>query len=207
MDCTEFLHRYSDYDDSLLPPGELSEVRAHLAACAACARYDRVLRKGRMLARQLPAPEPSPDFEGRLGQRLRRSGGSWAGGPRGGRGRGGVVLPGFAAAAMAAVTILLVATSALALLDRLERPGAAARETALAAVVSPPPAMVVPVALEGRSVVLPAAGPRIPRAWSAERVDRRLASSYSPLVTGPPAYRAVRAHPLGPTNPLRRTLD
>ncbi|MFW5951867.1 MAG: anti-sigma factor family protein, partial [Gemmatimonadota bacterium] len=70
MDCREFLTRYSDYDDSLVPPTEAERFRAHMAGCEACARYDRVLRKGRMLARQLPGPEPATDFGPRLLRRL-----------------------------------------------------------------------------------------------------------------------------------------
>ena len=69
MDCSEFLDRYSEYDDSLLPPREEAVFRAHLETCEACARYDRVLRKGRMLARQM-APHPAPDFMPRLRLRL-----------------------------------------------------------------------------------------------------------------------------------------
>lgn len=208
MDCTDFLERYSDYDDSLLSQRELSEFRAHLRACPACARYDHVLRKGRMLARQIPAPEPDREFGARLRHRL------------GGRRRSGVVLPPFAAAAMAAVTILLVATSALPLLERVSGPTAgsadgAGRREAVTTRASDrwlrgsgsPTGLVVPVALEGRSVVLPATSPRVPRAWAAERVDRRRVASYSPLVTGPPAYRATRTYPLGSMTSTRRTLD
>ncbi|MBW3553244.1 MAG: zf-HC2 domain-containing protein [Gemmatimonadetes bacterium] len=69
MDCTDFIDRYSDYDDSLLPPREEAVFRAHLDLCEACARYDRVLRKGRMLARQMD-PEPTADFIPRLRLRL-----------------------------------------------------------------------------------------------------------------------------------------
>ena len=65
MDCHEFLARYSDYDDSRIPPSEAARFHAHLAECPSCARYDRVLRKGRMVARQLRV-EPSTDFVRRL---------------------------------------------------------------------------------------------------------------------------------------------
>ena len=70
MDCTEFLNRYSEYDDSLVPPSEADRFRSHMASCDACTRYDRVLRKGRMLARQAPGVEPSDDFVPRLHARL-----------------------------------------------------------------------------------------------------------------------------------------
>lgn len=200
MECRQFLERYSDYDDSLLTARELSEFRAHLSACASCARYDRVLRKGRMLARQLPSPEPDPTLALRLHQRLAES--------RSRRSRTGAALPPLATAALAAVTILLVATSALALLERTEDPAprtpmAAAPSSAPAA----PPSPAVLLAMAGRSTALPAVPGRTPRAWVTERVDHRLPSSYSPLVTGPPAYRATRAYPPGPGSSNRRTLD
>ncbi|MFW6206115.1 MAG: zf-HC2 domain-containing protein, partial [Gemmatimonadota bacterium] len=70
MNCREFLRRYSEYDDSLIPAFEADRFRAHMAECPSCARYDRVLRKGRMLARQLPRLEPDPDFLPRLRLRL-----------------------------------------------------------------------------------------------------------------------------------------
>lgn len=70
MDCTEFLERYSEYDDSLVAADEAGRFRAHMAVCEGCERYDRVLRKGRMLARQLPGPEPSTDFVPQLHMRL-----------------------------------------------------------------------------------------------------------------------------------------
>ena len=76
MDCTEFLNRYSEYDDSLVPPAEADRFRSHMASCDSCTRYDRVLRKGRMLARQAPGVEPSDDFVPRLHARL------WSEGPR-----------------------------------------------------------------------------------------------------------------------------
>lgn len=204
MDCNDFLDRYSDYDDSLLSPRDLSEFRAHLALCTSCARYDRVLRKGRMLARQLPAPEPDPERLPRLQARL--------GASRARRARRGMALPPLATAALAAVTILLVSTSALALFEgSASRAAGGVAGGVAAAPVSAPWRTVastgVPVAMEGGSVLLPAVSGRSPRAWAAERVDHRLASSYSPLVTGPPAYRAVRVYSQVPGTSNRRTLD
>ena len=104
MDCTDFLDRYSDYDDSLLTPREEAIFRAHLEICEACARYDRVLRKGRMLARQM-APEPTADFMPRLRLRLLASPEPRLSGP------GPVAAGGFLTLALAAVLGLWVVDS------------------------------------------------------------------------------------------------
>lgn len=202
MDCREFLDRYSDYDDSLISPGEVERFRAHMESCVRCARYDRVLRKGRMLARQLPAPAVAKDFVPRLQRRLWqvRSGG-----------RGGTVgTPGLAAA-LAAVTLLVVAVSAIGLmagpearsageLVRIARVGPAT-DMAAASVPARAPVRTLPA--------LPGSGSGDPRAWTARRVDRAAASSYSPLVIGPPAYRVAGEWPVPMTTTTsgRRTLD
>lgn len=201
MDCREFLLRYSDYDDSLIPAAEAERFSAHLSECASCARYDRVLRKGRMLARQLSRPEPSPDFIPRLQLRLLQV--------RSGRGRWkGAGL----AAGLAAVTVLMVATAAVQLMgsagDASDAPGAGA------VTVQP----VGPTgAGSGRPAFVPAAGlamlsqlsstrPATPRAWVTRTVATADTASYSPLVTGPPVFR-VAHRPPGRTTHTRRALD
>jgi len=70
MTCQEFLARYSDYLDEMLDPVEAARMHHHLVGCASCARYDRVVRRGLELVRELPVVEPSPDFEPRLQHRL-----------------------------------------------------------------------------------------------------------------------------------------
>lgn len=70
MTCQEFLARYSEYLDELLDPMEAARWHHHLGRCASCARYDRVMRQGLELVRDLPSLEPSPDFEARLQHRL-----------------------------------------------------------------------------------------------------------------------------------------
>lgn len=174
MDCREFLLRYSDYDDSLVPAQEAARFQAHMAECASCARYDRVLRKGRMVARQLPVPEPSPDFIPRLQLRLRasRSRRRWPG--------AGL------ATGLAAVTVLVVATSAVIVLE--DAPGTAA-------------------SAPGVVTVLPAVEPGPPRGWMAEEVAPPVVASYSPLETGPPSYRRRLPSSRGPTDSDRRALD
>lgn len=70
MECDEFIAGYSAYRDGHLGPGREERFREHLSACDSCARYDRVVSKGTQVLRDLPRPEPSPDFLARLRHRL-----------------------------------------------------------------------------------------------------------------------------------------
>lgn len=70
MDCQEFLTLHSEYVDERLSQDEAERCRAHAMACAACARYDHILRRGQALLRQLPDPEVSPTFGAVLEYRL-----------------------------------------------------------------------------------------------------------------------------------------
>lgn len=70
MTCQEFLARHAEYMDELLNQQEVARCEAHLATCAACARYDRVVRQGIRLLRATPEIEPSADFFPRLQHRL-----------------------------------------------------------------------------------------------------------------------------------------
>jgi hypothetical protein len=200
MDCQDFLNRYSDYDDSLLSRSELAVFRAHLGSCPSCARYDRVLRKGRMLARQLPPVRPTDDFLPRLHQRvhpLRRSR----------RGETAAPILGGAAAALAGVTVLATAFWALSLMDQPAAPAIAADGEdppgADAVTWTVPPGGGWSIA--GRTMS-PAEAPRT-TGWSAAGVDPHVASSYSPLVTGPPAYRLSGAFPRNASTSALQTLD
>lgn len=192
MDCKDFLHRYSDYDDSLLSAVELASFQAHLEACEACARYDRVLRKGRMLARQLPAPEPGRDFVPRLQDRLHQLRADR-------RRRAGTPVLGGAAAALAAVTVVL---SSLWAISAMEPGGAAAAGSERARALGATPADAPPAADDVRTFggalpdvgangrrSFPVAEAAPQRPWDARRVDQAVPVTYSPLVTGPPAYR------------------
>jgi anti-sigma factor RsiW len=71
--CRSFLERYSDLADGLLAPTEAAAMRRHMASCARCRRYDRVVRRGVQVLRQ-SAPLPSPAFRERLHRRLAREG-------------------------------------------------------------------------------------------------------------------------------------
>jgi hypothetical protein len=69
-DCDRFIQEYSDYRDGVLTADRQAEFREHVAACACCARYDRVLRAASDLLSQLPGAEPDEDFMPRLQHRL-----------------------------------------------------------------------------------------------------------------------------------------
>lgn len=71
LDCREFVERHSEYLDGQLTQGEWVEFDDHIASCAVCERYDRVVRRGLLLIRNTVEVEPSPDFHDRLDARLR----------------------------------------------------------------------------------------------------------------------------------------
>lgn len=207
MNCNDFLLGYSDYDDSLLDDTELESFRAHLTACASCARYDRVLRKGRMLARQHARVTPGEDFIPRLQDRLwqhrvdRRR-------------RLATSVPGGAAAALAAVTVILSTLGVVALMDETAA-ASGSRGVATAdlgagagAGAEASEAAVWEAGRESRGWgPVPVVEEPTPRDWGARRVDQRVPVAYSPLVTGPPTYRVQHAFQASATMSPGRTLD
>ena len=70
IDCADFLDRYSDFRDQLLGPADHADFEAHVADCASCSRYDRVVASGIETLLRLPEVAPSDDFADRLGHRL-----------------------------------------------------------------------------------------------------------------------------------------
>jgi hypothetical protein len=68
--CSEIIALHSDYLDGLLASHEAAQVQWHLSSCAGCARYDRVVRRGVEMVRELPEITPSEDFEARLQHRI-----------------------------------------------------------------------------------------------------------------------------------------
>ena len=70
VSCDQLRDRHSEYLDGQLLPHEAAAFQAHIDECAACARYDRVLRHGLGLVRDLSELRPSDDFQQRLQHRL-----------------------------------------------------------------------------------------------------------------------------------------
>jgi hypothetical protein len=72
LSCQEFLEGHSDYLDGLLPAGAARFYDEHVAGCESCNRFDRVLRRGLLLAHNLPEIQPSANFQDKLQARLMR---------------------------------------------------------------------------------------------------------------------------------------
>lgn len=70
MDCESFISGYSEYRDGLLTSEDRAVYVSHLASCASCARYDRVVRCGIDIMRSMPPADSSDDFVARLQHRL-----------------------------------------------------------------------------------------------------------------------------------------
>lgn len=66
MECEEFLQDFSDFFDAEFEKHPPQEYKEHLETCAWCGEYDRVMRGGLRLVRELDAPEPVPDMMLRL---------------------------------------------------------------------------------------------------------------------------------------------
>lgn len=62
MDCEKFLTNYSDFLDRRFEAHHRSSYCSHLLECPSCAEYDRVMRRGLSLVRQLDPPESGTDF-------------------------------------------------------------------------------------------------------------------------------------------------
>ncbi len=61
MTCGEFLAQHSEYLDEELGAQAAAEMGLHLAGCTRCARYDRVLRRGLELVREMEPVLPTSD--------------------------------------------------------------------------------------------------------------------------------------------------
>lgn len=74
MRCREFQEKHVAFVDDMLSAAETAEMRAHLEGCPACAHRDCAIRRGLLVARNLPRVECSADFGRRLEARLREIG-------------------------------------------------------------------------------------------------------------------------------------
>jgi anti-sigma factor RsiW len=177
--CDEFLARHSDYLDGLLSPVAAARLSAHATACDSCARYDRIVRKGIDLVRELPDVEPSEDFEMRLQHRIFHLEDARVLEPRA---SGAAAALGVAAAiALLAWSPLLVvpADPGMAAAPALEEDAAGARDAQGA------------VTLFSQSTWYPMTMPAAP-AHQPAALLAAFPGPYSPLVVSPPAHRSVR---------------
>jgi len=70
MECAEFLERYSEFLDGEIEASRVSAHQRHIVSCSGCAEYDRVVRRGLRLVRELERPEATPDFVPQLQRRF-----------------------------------------------------------------------------------------------------------------------------------------
>jgi anti-sigma factor RsiW len=74
MDCREFGKKHLAFVDDTLSAVDTAAMRRHLHVCSRCAQQDTRIRRGLLLARNLPIVQPSADFMERLNARLRELG-------------------------------------------------------------------------------------------------------------------------------------
>jgi hypothetical protein len=70
MLCRVFRKRHEQYVDGSLDEATVRTMRAHVNDCGPCGRFDVAVRRGLLVARNLPTIQPSPDFMRRLEARL-----------------------------------------------------------------------------------------------------------------------------------------
>ena len=70
LTCQDLLDGHADFLDGSLPTREARRFEMHLQLCQSCQRYDRVVRRGLLLARNLPEIQPSDHFHEKLQARL-----------------------------------------------------------------------------------------------------------------------------------------
>ena len=70
MDCRRFRKLHLAYLDDTLSGNEMAAAQRHIMACDCCAAHDTLVRRSLMIARSMPAIEPSQEFQARLRARL-----------------------------------------------------------------------------------------------------------------------------------------
>lgn len=71
MNCRTFRKLHVDFVDGLLNDERSASLYEHRDRCNRCAQLDTMVRRGLLVARNLPQIQPSPDFMPRLRTRLR----------------------------------------------------------------------------------------------------------------------------------------
>jgi predicted anti-sigma-YlaC factor YlaD len=123
MDCRAFRETYTDLLDGLLEEADEVRFREHLAACAACHRFDQAYRLGVSALQGLPCLRSSRDFTARVLHAIRTDPGS----------RVPSLASGFAGAALVMALIGFLAIDLKALGHRESAVSADFRDAVLAA--------------------------------------------------------------------------
>lgn len=70
MDCKHFRKLHLAYLDDTLPGTQMAAAQRHVLQCDGCAAHDTLVRRSLMIARSMPAIEPSAAFQRKLRERL-----------------------------------------------------------------------------------------------------------------------------------------
>ena len=70
MGCRAFRKHHLAYLDDTLSGDQMAAAQRHILACDPCAAHDTMVRRSLMLAKSMPAIEPSSAFQERLNARL-----------------------------------------------------------------------------------------------------------------------------------------
>jgi hypothetical protein len=182
LSCKEVLARHSEFLDGEMAALDADLWRTHLANCAACARYDRILRKGLGVVRS-NAAEPDAEFMVHLRYRLAYEEQRMAVGP---------VTAGAATSVTVAAVLALAAWLPIMIMSRMEEV-----ENATMTMATQLPPATSAIAWHGSNALTtlqpetPSAAPTITR-QSTPPVAPIIDRGYTPLVldapTAPPTY-------------------
>jgi hypothetical protein len=70
MNCHEFRSQHLDFTEHALTAAALAAAQGHLETCARCARFDLVVRRGLLVARNLPPVVDEADLYPRIAAQL-----------------------------------------------------------------------------------------------------------------------------------------
>jgi hypothetical protein len=184
VSCRDFLEGHAEYLDGALPDPVAEGFDAHVRSCRGCQRYDHVLRRGLLLARNLPEIQPSAHFHERLQAELMRLDGESIQRP---------ILAGPATVVMIAAVLALIAVTPLIRLSEISSENT--------------PTQAEPLPFSGAPFGWPAetTWPQTP-ALLPVLVNALETSTFSPVVVFPPAVQTTPNAPRLIAYPLLETL-
>ncbi|MGH7460201.1 MAG: zf-HC2 domain-containing protein [Longimicrobiales bacterium] len=189
LTCGEFLDSHTDYVDGALPEQVARRFDGHASECGACGRYDHVVRRGLLLARNLPEIQPSAHFHERLQARLMHLEAEPVRRP---------------IMASSATVIMIAAVLAVIVITPLARP--LEQETAGPAVDSAPAATLPPMLLPSLEEA-PFAEPASTAVTASLLVHTIEPATFTPVVVSPPAVQTTATAPRLISYPLLQTLS
>ena len=75
MNCQEFRLAHLEFSDGTLAPEIAAEARSHLEVCTSCARFDCLVRRATLVARNLQPESPRSGAHARVMARVREDAG------------------------------------------------------------------------------------------------------------------------------------